>query len=150
MLSPLFSSLSLTFPSFFSWSLDDTTVHSSSSGSIDKNSHSAHSAAATAAAAAAAAASAKRDPLCLHNAAYESNIDLLKHLIEEGADINYRDKNNWTPLHCCSSTGQLGMCELLLAQKVRGKRKRRRGEGKREKRETSRNREKRDEIEERI
>ncbi len=33
-------------------------------------------------------------------------------------DINYRDKNNWTPLHCTSSTGQLVMCELLLSQKV--------------------------------
>jgi hypothetical protein len=92
--------------------LDETTIHSSGSGNVEKSSASSSSSASS------AAAAAKRDPLALHNAAYESNLELMKHLIEEGADINYRDKNNWTPLHCCSSTGQLAMCELLLAQKV--------------------------------
>ena len=39
---------------------------------------------------------------------------MVQRLIDEGQDINYRDKNNWTPLHCCASVGQLEICEALL------------------------------------
>jgi ankyrin repeat protein len=57
---------------------------------------------------------AVKDPMLLHNACFDSNLELVNKLIEEAYDINYRDKNNWTPLHCCASTGQLDICETLL------------------------------------
>lgn len=41
-------------------------------------------------------------------------METVQRLIDEGQDINYRDKNNWTPLHCCASVGQLEICEALL------------------------------------
>ena len=51
----------------------------------------------------------------MHNAILnEGSLEVVQRLIDDGQDINYRDKNNWTPLHCCASVGQLEICEALL------------------------------------
>eukprot|EP01103_Thecamoeba_quadrilineata_P013917 TRINITY_DN39_c2_g1_i1.p1 TRINITY_DN39_c2_g1~~TRINITY_DN39_c2_g1_i1.p1 ORF type:complete len:738 (+),score=135.33 TRINITY_DN39_c2_g1_i1:123-2336(+) len=56
----------------------------------------------------------------LHVAALEGRYDVVKYLIDSGAEVNARDKNNWTALHCSAATqgerteAHLDVCELLL------------------------------------
>jgi ankyrin repeat protein len=55
----------------------------------------------------------------LHAACLENDLEMVKRLVqEEGIDLNLRDKNNWTPLHHCASSGHLALCDFLLHQKV--------------------------------
>ena len=44
-------------------------------------------------------------------AAYINNLDLAKHLINRGADVN---KTGWTPLHYAATNGHIAMARLLL------------------------------------
>lgn len=40
--------------------------------------------------------------------------EMVKILLRAKGDVNVQDRNGWTPLHCCASSAQLSICELLL------------------------------------
>eukprot|EP01104_Vermistella_antarctica_P000545 TRINITY_DN1069_c0_g1_i2.p1 TRINITY_DN1069_c0_g1~~TRINITY_DN1069_c0_g1_i2.p1 ORF type:complete len:533 (-),score=95.64 TRINITY_DN1069_c0_g1_i2:382-1884(-) len=54
--------------------------------------------------------------LPLHAACEEQDIDTVKSLLKKKADVNQRDKNQWTPLHCAASAKNTEICRLLLKQ----------------------------------
>jgi hypothetical protein len=54
-----------------------------------------------------------KDESPLMMAALKGHLDLVKKLIDRGADVN---KTGWAPLHYAATTGQLAIMELLLDQ----------------------------------
>jgi ankyrin repeat protein len=50
----------------------------------------------------------------LHLAAFNGYVDLVKLLIQNGADVNAVDEDNWTSLHCATWRGRLGEDVLIL------------------------------------
>eukprot|EP01101_Sappina_pedata_P013556 TRINITY_DN9828_c0_g1_i1.p1 TRINITY_DN9828_c0_g1~~TRINITY_DN9828_c0_g1_i1.p1 ORF type:complete len:791 (-),score=256.53 TRINITY_DN9828_c0_g1_i1:56-2428(-) len=56
----------------------------------------------------------------LHVAALEGKIEVVKFLLQQGASVDAKDKNHWTPLHCSASTAgnrtqdHLEICVLFL------------------------------------
>ena len=51
----------------------------------------------------------------LHLAAQEGHLDIVKHLVEKGANFRASSKTGRTPLHMCSSCGHVGILEYLLS-----------------------------------
>ncbi|CAF4053236.1 unnamed protein product [Rotaria sp. Silwood2] len=51
----------------------------------------------------------------IHQAVKKGDLTRVKQLIEEGHPVNTIDNNSWTPLHEASSTGNIPLMELLLA-----------------------------------
>ncbi|KAJ1499395.1 hypothetical protein HMI54_011811 [Coelomomyces lativittatus] len=63
----------------------------------------------------------KEDQTILHVIAFHGQYDILKELLSNrnyrsALDLNARDKNSWTPLHCAASTGHVRISELLLKE----------------------------------
>ena len=54
-------------------------------------------------------------PYKLHAAAYLGCLDMVKKLIDGGANINEKDKNDNTPLEVASATGHLDVVDFLIA-----------------------------------
>ena len=52
----------------------------------------------------------------LHQAARGGDKEQVQKLIAEGADVNAKDKEGWTPLHFAAWSGQKEVAEVLLAQ----------------------------------
>jgi hypothetical protein len=52
----------------------------------------------------------------LQNAASKGNVEQMKKLISLGANVNEKDKNNCTPLHCAVMNGHKEAAELLIAK----------------------------------
>ena len=50
----------------------------------------------------------------LHNAAADANIDLVRALLEAGADPNAADDNQWTPLHFAAQCSSAPITSALL------------------------------------
>jgi ankyrin repeat protein len=50
---------------------------------------------------------------CLQTAAGHGRLEIVKFLVEVGADINKQDFDGWTPLHAASANGHLGVCRYL-------------------------------------
>ena len=50
----------------------------------------------------------------LFQAIIENHSDVIKWLIENGADLNHQDRNGWTPLHFAVQEKQLDTVALLL------------------------------------
>jgi ankyrin repeat protein len=50
---------------------------------------------------------------CLQNAAGHGHLEIVKFLVECGADLNKQDFDGWTPLHAASANGHLGVCRYL-------------------------------------
>ena len=50
----------------------------------------------------------------MHQAAYFGEIDKVKSLLSEGADVNQKDKAGFTPLHCAVFGRRKGVVQLLL------------------------------------
>ncbi len=59
---------------------------------------------------------AKAPDISLLKAAIDGNIEAVKLLIANGADVNARDKDGETPLHKTSSRGEKEIIELLIAK----------------------------------
>ena len=59
---------------------------------------------------------AKAPDISLLKAAIDGNIEAVKLLIANGADVNARDKDGETPLHKASSRGEKEIIELLIAK----------------------------------
>ena len=59
---------------------------------------------------------AKAPDISIHKAARSGNIEAVKLLIANGADVNARDKDGETPLHKASSRGEKEIIELLIAK----------------------------------
>ena len=59
---------------------------------------------------------AKAPDISLLKAAKDGNIEDVKLLIANGADVNARDKDGETPLHKASSRGEKEIIELLIAK----------------------------------
>lgn len=61
---------------------------------------------------------ASRNPMQvtpLHSAAASQNIEIVRQLLDHGADPNVRQQGGFTPLHAAAQNGQIEMAELLLA-----------------------------------
>ena len=50
----------------------------------------------------------------IHQACIDDNLEMVKFLIDQGADINATDNDGWTPLHAASSCGHVSVTEALL------------------------------------
>mmetsp|Transcript_44626 Transcript_44626/g.112459 ORF Transcript_44626/g.112459 Transcript_44626/m.112459 type:complete len:909 (-) Transcript_44626:74-2800(-) len=50
----------------------------------------------------------------LHVACYENNVDMVRLLLENKADVDVQDRNGWTPLHCAASAGRYDIVMLLM------------------------------------
>lgn len=50
----------------------------------------------------------------LFEAIIEKNADVIRWLIEQGADVNHQDRNGWTPLHFAVQERQMDTVALLL------------------------------------
>ena len=50
----------------------------------------------------------------LLDATYFGNIDVVKELLEKGADVNAKDKHGWTPLHAAATAGHTEIAKLLI------------------------------------
>lgn len=50
----------------------------------------------------------------LQLASQHGQSDCVRLLIEKGADVNLKDRENWTPLHLASACGHLDCIQLLL------------------------------------
>ena len=51
----------------------------------------------------------------LHEAAAKGDLDEVKRHLENGANVNAKDKYGWTPLHEASNNGHKEVAELLIA-----------------------------------
>src|SRR5436305_15212855 len=51
-------------------------------------------------------------------AVQQRDTGLLKKLLSEGADVNERDDERWTPLHWAAGAGDVGTVRLLLDYKA--------------------------------
>jgi ankyrin repeat protein len=52
----------------------------------------------------------------LHKAVRDKNIELVKKLIDNGADVNEKDTRYWTPLHWAADAGSMQIAKLLIAK----------------------------------
>ncbi|RMB99475.1 hypothetical protein DUI87_24212 [Hirundo rustica rustica] len=58
---------------------------------------------------------------CLDNAlrdaqaCIDENLDMVKFLVENGANVNQQDNEGWTPLHAVASCGYLNIAEFLIS-----------------------------------
>ncbi|NXU76577.1 MYPT2 phosphatase, partial [Oreotrochilus melanogaster] len=48
-------------------------------------------------------------------ACIDENLDMVKFLVENGANVNQQDNEGWTPLHAVASCGYLNIAEFLLS-----------------------------------
>ncbi|NWU24092.1 MYPT2 phosphatase, partial [Dyaphorophyia castanea] len=48
-------------------------------------------------------------------ACIDENLDMVKFLVENGANVNQQDNEGWTPLHAVASCGYLNIAEYLLS-----------------------------------
>jgi len=54
----------------------------------------------------------------LHFAAQNGHFGVVEYLGNQNADINAKDKDNWTPLHYAAQNGHLSVVEYLVNQKA--------------------------------
>uniref|UniRef100_A0A8C8BNS5 Protein phosphatase 1 regulatory subunit n=1 Tax=Otus sunia TaxID=257818 RepID=A0A8C8BNS5_9STRI len=54
--------------------------------------------------------------LFLQKACIDDNVDMVKFLVENGANINQPDNEGWIPLHAAASCGYLDIAEYLISQ----------------------------------
>ena len=58
-----------------------------------------------------------RNPMALrpmHSAAASRSLEIVKMLVDRGAEVNTRQHGGWTPLHAAAFSGDLAMAEYLL------------------------------------
>jgi len=54
----------------------------------------------------------------LHFAAQNGHLCVVEYLVNQKADINERNKYDWTPLHFAAQNGHLSVVEYLVNQKA--------------------------------
>lgn len=54
----------------------------------------------------------------LHIAATDGHFDLVCLLLQNGADIDMQDKNDWSALHCAAKHSHLDITEVLLKHRA--------------------------------
>ncbi len=52
----------------------------------------------------------------LHKAAKDGDLERVKSLIAQGADVNAQDEKGWTPLHAAAGNGHEAVVEILIEQ----------------------------------
>ncbi|CAK9253192.1 unnamed protein product, partial [Sphagnum jensenii] len=50
----------------------------------------------------------------LHRAAEKGHLDVVKYLVEKGADVKAANKYGYTPLHWAASSGKLDIVKYLV------------------------------------
>ncbi|XP_063913940.1 uncharacterized protein LOC135130477 isoform X2 [Zophobas morio] len=63
-------------------------------------------------------AASKSGETIVHSAAHGGKVEVMKELVERGADLNCRNNANWTPLCIAILNKQLAMTKYLLTQRV--------------------------------
>ena len=58
----------------------------------------------------------------LHQAVVSGDVEKVKSLISEGADVNFKSRISWTPLHAAVRNRRKAIVELLIDNAKRGKR----------------------------
>ena len=61
----------------------------------------------------------KRGWTALNCAAYKGHKNVVRLLLDRGADLNKATNNGWTPLHCAACNGQKSVVRLLLDRGAR-------------------------------
>ncbi|KAK2526433.1 hypothetical protein Q9233_008203 [Columba guinea] len=51
----------------------------------------------------------------IDKACIDENLDMVKFLVENGANVNQQDNEGWTPLHAVASCGYLNIAEYLIS-----------------------------------
>ena len=51
-------------------------------------------------------------------AAFNGHLDVAEYLVNQKADINAKDKDNYTPLHIAAQNSHLSVVECLINQKA--------------------------------
>lgn len=52
----------------------------------------------------------------LHVASYEGKFEMVYFLLSHGANVEAKDGQGWTPLHCAAANFHLKICTLLLTR----------------------------------
>ena len=59
---------------------------------------------------------AKAPDISIHEAARDGNIEAVKQHLADGADVNARVNDGWTPMHFAIDYGRKEVAELLIAE----------------------------------
>ena len=62
--------------------------------------------------------SSRRRTTTLHNAAWRGDLELVRFLVENGADIDAKDVDGETPLHWAARQGHLAVVQYLVEQRA--------------------------------
>jgi ankyrin repeat protein len=54
----------------------------------------------------------------LHHASANDNVKIVRHLLNEGANVNVQNNDGNTPLHFAAEKGRLGVIRLLLERRA--------------------------------
>lgn len=52
----------------------------------------------------------------LHRACYGNHVEVVKFLLQKGANLSAKTDLQWEPLHCCCRWNNIACAEILIAE----------------------------------